>query len=411
MKEKEDNFNMDAFKAKALAGLQNGQPMMGEDGVLAPLMKHLLESCLEGEMDSHLAKSKSFGYHNRRNGKSKKQVRGLGSGEFELETPRDRNGSFVPKAVGKRQVIITEGLEEKVISLYAMGGSYRDISSHIQELYAMELSPAEITSITDKVIPAMQEWRNRPLESLYCFLFMDCIHYKVRKEGKVSTIAIYNLLGIDQYGKKDLLGMYTSENEGATFWLSVLTDLKNRGVEDVLIACVDGLKGFPEAIGTVFPKAEVQLCIIHQIRTSLRYVTERDKKAFMADLKCVYRASSEEEGFSKLGEMEEKWSGKFPLAIRTWYDHWEHLSPYFSHTPEVRRIMYTTNIIEGVHRQMRKVTKSKGAFSSENALLKLLYLASMRIIDKWTMPLPNWPLVFSQLYLKFEERVRQHLRE
>ena len=217
MKEKEDNFNMDAFKAKALAGLQNGQPMMGEDGVLAPLMKHLLESCLEGEMDSHLAKSKSFGYHNRRNGKSKKQVRGLGSGEFELETPRDRNGSFVPKAVGKRQVIITEGLEEKVISLYAMGGSYRDISSHIQELYAMELSPAEITSITDKVIPAMQEWRNRPLESLYCFLFMDCIHYKVRKEGKVSTIAIYNLLGNDQYGKKDLLGCILPKTRAPPF--------------------------------------------------------------------------------------------------------------------------------------------------------------------------------------------------
>jgi len=257
----------------------------------------------------------------------------------------------------------------------------------------------------------MQEWRCRPLEGLYCFLFLDCIHYKVRKEGKVSTVAVYNLLGIDQDGKKDLLGMYTSENEGATFWLSVLTDLKNRGVAEVLVACVDGLKGFPEAIGTVFPHAEVQLCIIHQIRTSLRYVTERDKKAFMADLKGVYRANSEEEGFSKLGEMEEKWAKKYTLAVRTWYDHWEHLSPYFSHTPEVRRIMYTTNIIEGVHRQMRKVTKSKGAFSSENALLKLLYLASMRIIEKWTMPLPNWALVFSQLYLKFEERVRPHLRE
>ena len=411
MKEKEETFDIDVFKAKALEGLQNGQPMMGADGVLAPLMKHLLESCLEGEMEAHLSSNKAFGTDNRRNGKSKKKVRGLGSGEFELETPRDRKGSFVPKAVGKRQVIITEGLEEKVISLYAMGGSYRDISSHVQELYAMDLSPAEITSITDKVIPAMQEWRNRPLESLYCFLFLDCIHYKVRKEGKVSAIAVYNLLGIDQHGKKDLLGMYTSENEGSTFWLSVLTDLKNRGVEDVLIACVDGLKGFPEAIGTVFPKAEVQLCIIHQIRTSLRYVTERDKKAFMADLKGVYRASSEEEGFSRLGEMEEKWAGKFPLAIRTWYDHWENLSPYFSHTPEVRRIMYTTNVIEGVHRQMRKVTKSKGAFSSENALLKLLYLASMRIIEKWTMPMPNWALVFSQLYLKFEERVRTHLRD
>lgn len=267
MKDREDNFDIEAFKAKALEGLQNGQPMMGEDGVLAPLMKHLLESCLDGEMEAHLAEGRSSGNNNRRNGKSKKQVKSLQSGEFELQTPRDRHGSFVPKAVGKRQVIITEGLEEKVISLYAMGSSYRDISAHIQELYAMELSPAEITSITDKVLPAMQEWRNRPLESLYCFLFLDCIHYKVRKEGRVSTIAVYNVLGIDQNGKKDLLGMYTSENEGASFWLSVLTDLRNRGVEDVLIACVDGLKGFPEAIETVFPKAEVQLCIIHQIRT------------------------------------------------------------------------------------------------------------------------------------------------
>jgi len=411
MKEKEERFDMEAFKAKALEGLQDGRPMMGMDGVLAPLMKHLLESCLEGEMEAHLGGNKALGNANRRNGKSKKKVRGLGSGEFELETPRDRNGSFMPKAVGKRQVVITEGLEEKVLSLYAMGGSCRDISAHIRELYAMELSPAEITSITDRVLPAMQEWRGRPLESLYCFLFLDCIHYKVRKEGKVSTVAVYNLLGIDQHGKKDLLGMYTSENEGATFWLSVLTDLRNRGVEDVLIACVDGLKGFPGAIATVFPKAEVQPCIIHQIRTSLRYVTEKDKKAFMADLKGVYRANSEEGGFSKLGEMEENWSGKYPIAVRTWYDNWEHLSPYFSHTPEVRRIMYTTNTIEGVHRQMRKVTKSKGAFSSETALLKLLYLASMRITGKWTMPMRNWPLVFSQLYLKFEERVTPHLRD
>ncbi|WP_415836149.1 IS256 family transposase, partial [Pedobacter westerhofensis] len=399
-------FDFERFKEEAMEGLYNGKKMGGTDGVFAPMLKHLLESMMDGELDSHLAESKSSGENNRRNGKTKKTVRSLQSGHFELESNRDRNGTFEPKIVPKRQLIITEELEDNVIAMYARGMSTRNISDYVKEMYAMNISATEISHITDKIIPAMNEWRNRPLEAVYPFVFLDCIHYKVRESGGVESRAIYNILGVTREGKKDLIGIYLSENEGAKFWLSVLTDLKQRGVEDILVACIDGLKGFPEAIAAVFPQTQIQLCIVHQIRTSLRYVPEKDKKAVVEDLKPVYKANNQEQGYEKLLEFEDKWGKKYPLSVKSWLDNWVNLSTYFEYSAEIRKVIYTTNAIEGMHRQIRKVTKTKGAFTSDQALLKLVYLAFRELSKKWTMPMHNWGLTMSQLYIKFGERLK-----
>lgn len=403
--EQEEEFDFEGFKKEAISGLYSGKKMSGGDGVLAPLLKHLLESMLAGELNNHLAASKVSGKPNRKNGKTSKTVRGLTSGEFSLESNRDRLGTFEPKILPKRQRILTEELEGNVLSMYARGMSTRAISDYIQEMYAMEISAAEISRITDSVLPAVQEWRNRPLDAVYPFVFLDCMHYKVRVNGVVESRAIYNILGVDIEGKKELLGLYISENEGAKFWLSVLTDLKNRGVEDILIACIDGLKGFPEAIDAVFPKTRVQLCIVHQIRTSLRYVPDKDKKAVVADMKPIYKAINEEQGYERLLEFEQKWGSKYPLSCKTWMDNWLNLSAFFEYDAAIRKIIYTTNPIEGVHRQLRKITKTKGAFSSDQALLKLMYLVIRDISKKWTMPIHNWGMAFSQLYIKFGDRI------
>ena len=407
----EKSFDYERFQKEAIQGLYEGKSLTGENGIFAPLLKHFLESALEGELSAHLQeeKAKDIPVKNRRNGKATKQVKSL-SGEFDLQTPRDRSGTFEPHVVGKRQVIITEGLEEKVIALYGMGNSLRDISSHIQEIYGMELSATQLSEITDKVIPAMNQWRVRALESLYCFVYLDCMHYKVKDQGRVVSRAVYNVLGIGQEGRKELIGMYISESEGAKFWLSVLTDLKNRGVEDILIACVDGLKGFPEAIEAVFPQAQIQTCVIHQIRNTMRYVVEKDKKEFMKDLKPVYQAVNKEDGYFNLLALEEKWGKKYPVAVQSWLNNWEYLSAFFAYNEEIRKVIYTTNTIEGFHRQVRKVTKTKGAFTSDAALQKLIYLVVMNVSKKWTVPLRNWPLTFSQLYIMFEERIKLHLR-
>lgn len=407
----EKKFDYDRFQQEAIQGLYEGKSLTGEKGIFAPLLKHFLESALEGELSAHFQEERAAEApsKNRRNGKATKQVKSL-SGNFDLQTPRDRMGSFEPKVVGKRQVIITEGLEEKVIALYGMGNSLRDISGHIQEIYGMELSATQLSEITDKVIPSMNQWRVRPLESLYCFVYLDCMHYKVKSEGKVVSRAVYNVLGINQEGKKDLIGMYISESEGAKFWLSVLTDLKSRGVEDILIACVDGLKGFPEAIESVFPQVQIQSCVIHQIRNSMRYVVEKDKKEFMKDLKPVYQGVNKEEGSFNLLALEEKWGKKYPVVINSWQNNWEYLSTFYAYDHDIRRVIYTTNTIEGFHRQVRKVTKTKGAFTSDTALQKLIYLVVVNVSKKWTLPLRGWPLTLSQLYIMFGERLKQHLR-
>lgn len=403
--EKEE-FDFERFKEEAMKGLYEGKKMGGTDGVFAPMLKHLLESMLEGELDHHLQESKASGEINRKNGRTKKTVRSLQAGHFELESGRDRNGTFEPKIVPKRQLIITEELEDNVISMYARGMSTRDISGYVREMYAMEVSATEISSITDKVIPALNEWRNRPLESLYPFVFLDCMHYKVKDNGSVQTRAVYNILGVNRDGRKDLLGIYLSENEGSKFWLSVLMDLKQRGVEDILVACVDGLKGFPDAIEAVYPKTQVQLCIVHQIRSSLRYVPEKDKKAVVADLKPIYQANNQDQGYEKLLEFDEKWGRKYPLSVKGWLDNWGNLSTYFEYSPDIRRAIYTTNAIEAMHRQIRKVTKTKGAFTSDQALLKLVYLTIKEISKKWTMPIRNWGLTMQQLHIKFGERIK-----
>lgn len=403
-----NDFDFEEFKKEAIRGMYAGKPFNGENGVFAPLMKHFLEAALAGEMNAHLLESKSAGIANRKNGKVSKRVKSL-SGEFEIESSRDRIGTFEPMILPKRQVVITDELEQKVIGLYGIGVSTRDISSHIKEMYQMDISATQLSAITDKVIPAMTEWRNRPLQSVYPFVFLDCMHYKVREDGRVCTRAIYNILGIGLDGKKDLIGMYVSESEGAKFWLSVITDLKSRGVEDIFIASIDGLKGFPEAIAAVFPKTRIQSCVVHQIRNSLRYVAEKDKKAFVVDLKPVYQAHNIEEGYSKLNELDKKWGKKYPVPIQSWFNNWEHLSTFFEFDTHIRKVIYTTNPIEGFHRQVRKVTKTKGAFTSDMALLKLVYLVVQNISEKWTMPLQNWSLTLSQLYIIFEDRMKNHL--
>ncbi|RYE26083.1 MAG: IS256 family transposase [Sphingobacteriaceae bacterium] len=405
----QNGFDFESFKAEAIKGMYAGKPLNGEKGIFAPLLKHFLESALEGELDAHLQEEKEAGNVNRRNGKASKKIKSI-SGEFELESSRDRAGSFEPLVLPKRQVIITEELEEKVIGLYGLGLSTRDISKHIKELYQMDISASTLSSITDKVVPAMNEWRTRSLDSVYAFVYLDCMHYKVREGNAVITRAVYNILGVSLDGKKDLLGMYLSESEGAKFWLSVLTDLKNRGMQDMLIACVDGLKGFPEAIAAIFPKTEVQTCVVHQIRNSLRYITEKDKKLFMADLKPVYQAISKEQGYENLITLDEKWGKKYPVPISSWYNNWENLSTFFKFDAHIRKVIYTTNSVEGFHRQVRKVTKTKGAFTSDNALLKLVYLVVQNISEKWTMPLHNWNLTLSQLFIMFEDRIKLHLQ-
>lgn len=403
------DFNYNEFKADAIEKIKSGQPLTGKGGILTPLLKELLETALEGELEAHLLENREAGISNRRNGKSSKQVQ-TSSDSFELLTPRDREGSFEPEIVKKRQTILNESLDNKVLALYALGMSYEAISEHLGEMYGLEVSCAKISLITDKLLPLITEWRNRPLESVYPIVFLDAMHFKVRVDGKVTTKAFYSVLAVSTEGKKDILGLYLSENEGARFWLGVLNDLRARGVEDLLIASIDGLKGFPEAIADVFPKTEIQLCIVHQIRNSLKYVVSKDQKAFMADLKLVYRASSKDLAEHHLLELGEKWGKKYPAVMKSWSNNWENLSQYFKYPEELRRIIYTTNIVEGFHRQIRKYTKNKGAFTSENALLKLIYCACQKVLEKWNQPMHNWALIISQLQIYFDGRLNLGLR-
>lgn len=403
------NFNFSEFQKEAIDKLKSGQSLTGKDGILTPLIKEILEAALEGEMDSHLLDCKTQDQTNRRNGKLKKTMK-TGTGSFELETPRDRDGSFEPEIVKKRQTVLNESLDNKVLSLYAAGMSYGAITEHLADMYGLEISAAKISLITDKLMPVITEWRNRPLEAVYPIVFLDAIHFKVREEGKVTSKAFYSILGVNKEGHKDILGMYFSENEGAHFWLSVMNDLRARGIEDILIASIDGLKGFPEAIAEVFPRAEIQLCVVHQIRNSLKYVVSKDQKAFMLDLKLVYKATSKDLAEHHLLELGEKWGKKYPAVIKSWQANWDSLSQYFKYPEELRRIIYTTNIVEGFHRQVRKYTKSKGAFTSENALVKLIYCACQKVLEKWDQPMHNWALIVSQLQIYFDGRLNLELR-
>ena len=389
---------LSVVEQELLDSLQSGA---GLQEAMAPLIKRVMEAALEGEMDSYLADNQSGNY---RNGRSKKQLKSS-SGTFELATPRDRLSEFEPQIIKKRQTIMTDDLDQKILNLYMNGLSYSDIQSNLEEIYQVPISNGTMTKITDRLLPELEEWRQRPLEKAYSILYLDAIHFKIREEGKVVHKAVYSLLAIDSHGKKDILGLYLSDAEGANFWASVLASLKERGVEDILIACIDGLKGFPEAIAAIFPKCEVQLCVIHQIRHSMRYVASRDQKEFMADLKDIYRASSKDVAETNLLNLEEKWGKKYPLVIQSWQNNWENLSTYFKYDQYVRKLIYTTNAVEGLHRMVRKYTKSKGAFTSENALKKLVYSAYIKIQKKWNMPIANWALIVSQLNIHFPDRL------
>jgi len=344
---------------------------------------------------------------NSRNGYSAKTIKSE-FGEVEIQVPRDRKGEFKPQIIPRYQRDVS-GIEEKVIALYARGMSTRDISEQIEELYGFSLSTEMVSKITDRIAPEIKEWQQRPLEPIYTFVFIDAIHYKVRDEGRIVNRAAYVVVGVTVEGSKDILGIWIGDNESSKFWLGVLNDLKNRGVEDVLIFCVDGLTGIKEAINAAYPKAEVQRCIIHQLRNSFKYVSFKDIKAFSNDFKEVYRAINEEVALEKFCEIKGKWGKEYPYAIQSWANNWDVISPFYKFPEEIRRIIYTTNIIEGLHRQYRKVTKTKTMFPSDSSLEKMLYLASMNVVKKWTQRYKNWDRVLSQLMIQYPGRLENYI--
>lgn len=392
-------FDYQTFHKQALDSLLSGGKLSGADGILAPLIQNLLQEALEAEMDVHQQDSQG----NRRNGRGRKKVQTT-HGEIELEPPRDRDGSFEPEIVPKRSRILAEGLEQKVISLYASGLGYRDIRRNLEELYGLEVSEAKLSQITDRVIPLIHEWQSRPLDTVYAVVWMDAIHFKVRIEGQVQQRAIYCILGVNSSGLKDVLGMYLFESEGAGRWLQVLENLRNRGVGDILIACIDNLRGFAEAVELVFPLTDVQLCVIHQVRNSLRYVSWKDSRELMRDLKEVYRAGTIEQAGHQLTLFRQKWGARYRAVVDSWERNWERLTQYFKYPAEVRKIIYTTNTVEGYHRQIRKVTKTKGAFPTEMAIMKLVFLAYQEIAKKWGNPIRDWPEIRLKLNLHFSNR-------
>jgi len=404
-KQKELQMKIEIDLEEFAEQVKSGQSVTAKGGVLNDLLKQLTEMTLKAEIDSHLAQDLE---RNRKNGYSQKTMR-TEHGEFELNTPRDRNGSFEPQVVKKNQTHMSDEIEKKMLSLFSLGSSQSQIIDHIQEIYGVGFSKPAITAVTDKLIPMMEEWKKRPLDAIYPFLYLDAIHYKVRENGTYVSKAFYTVLGVNLEGKKEILGLYLNDSEGAKFWLQVLTDLQNRGVQDILIASVDGLKGFPEAINAVFPQTEVQLCIVHQIRNSLRYVASKDQKQFAKELKSVYQAFTKEEAETALDAMEAKWGQKYPIVFESWYNKWENLSNYFKYSADIRRIIYTTNIIESVHRQFRTLTKTKGAFPNDKSLLKLLFAGIRNAEKKWTMPIRNWSLTISQLNIHFKERLQDAL--
>ena len=378
------------------------------NSIMRDMMSVLLEGALDEELNEELGYSK-YDYRNKetdnsRNGHSKKTMR-TSYGDMDIAIPRDRKGEYEPQLIPKYQNTVTQDIEEKIISMYAKGMTTGDIEAHLKELYDLDISDSTISRITDKIMPLVKEWQERPLQEIYAVVYMDAIHYHVRSEGRIVKRAVYIALGIDMDGKKDVIGMYVGENEGAKFWLSIINGLKNRGVQDILIACVDGLNGFPQAIEAVYPKTEIQQCIIHQIRNTTNYVSYKDLKKLMADLKMVYAAPDEAAALEELESFGEKWNSKYPKIYKSWSEHWATLSTYFKYPNEVRKLIYTTNAIEGFNRQLRKVTKSRTVFPSDDSLLKMLYLATMDITKKWTGRRRDWSQIRAQLEIYFEERL------
>ena len=397
----DEKFDFEEFEKEAIARLKGGAPLSGQGGIFTPLIKRILESSLEGELDSHLEQDIE---ENRRNGKLGKTLK-TSLGEVDIQTPRDRNSSFEPQIVKKRQRVLNEELDEKIISLYGLGLSYSDIRKHLQEMYGLETSEATLTSVTDRVIEDVKEWQQRPLESVYPVVWLDAIHFKVKEEGRIVSKAVYCVIGVNREGLKDILGMYLGHSEGASFWLGVLSDLRSRGIQDIFIACIDNLKGFAEAIETSYPVTDVQLCVVHQIRNTMRFVPYKESKAVAHDMKQIYQAPNKEASESALNVFCQKWEAKYPYAAKSWVANWERLTNFYKYPPEIRKLIYTTNIIENFHGRLRKVTKTKRVFSSDMALMKLLYLIQKQFVDEnWQTPIFGWRTVQSQLSIIFDER-------
>jgi putative transposase len=393
-----------------LADYKKPEDLIGEHGLLKQLTKKLVERALEAEMAEHLGHERHAPVANpagnARNGRSKKTLKGE-FGELPIDIPRDRHGNFEPQLIPKHQTRWT-GFDDKILSLYARGMTVREIQGHLEEMYGAEVSPTLISSVTDAVLDEVATWQSRPLDALYPIVYLDCIHAKVRDTGAVRTKAVYLALGINLAGEKELLGLWVAQTEGAKFWLQVVTELKNRGVADIFIACVDGLKGFPEAIEAVFPKTAVQLCIVHMVRYSLNYVSWKLRKEVAADLRAIYTAATVDEAERQLDAFEAKWAEAYPSIGPSWRRNWTRIIPFFDYPPEIRKVIYTTNAIESVNMGLRKVTKNRGSFPSDEALLKLFYLALRNISAKWTMPIRDWKAALNRFTIQFEDRMPQH---
>lgn len=393
---------------KELATAKSVDDFFGKDGIFSRLFASTMEQLVETELNEHLgyekyeAKGRNSG--NSRNGHYPKTLR-TSAGDTPIAVPRDRNGNFSP-AILKKYATSSNEIEDKVVSMYARGMSVRDIQATLEEMYGIEVSPTTITAMTDKVWSLVEEWQNRPLENIYPIIYLDAIHIKIKRDGKVENIAIHIVLGVTLEGKKDVLGHWVGTGgEGANFWLGVITDLQTRGVQDIFIACMDNLVGFSDALKAVFPKTQIQKCVIHQIRASLKYVIWKDRKAFMTDLKSIYKAPTKEEAETNLLKLSETWGKRYAIAVKSWENNWEEVSTFFEYPQEIRRLIYTTNAIEGYNRQLRKVIKTKGVFPTNEAARKLLYLVNRNIIKKWTMPIQNWSNILNQLVIRFEDRI------
>lgn len=400
--ETKQEFSYEDFEREAIAGLYQKKSFTGENGIFTPLLKHFLEKALSAELEAHLQQDKG----NKRNGLTTKTVKSS-SGEFDLVTPRDRNSCFVPEIVAKRQVVLGDDLCEKILSMYGKGMSYNDIKKFLSEIYGLSFSPAQMSEITDLIIPELEQWQSRALDELYGIVWFDAIHYKLRENGAVVTKALYNVFAVNMKGQRELLGIYVSQSESAKFWLSVLEDLQLRGVKDILITCTDNLKGFSDAISSLYPQTIVQSCIVHQVRNTLKYATSKDYQSLVNDMRAMYTCSKIDQGEIKLNEFVQKWESKYPVAVKSWQDNWYKLSSFFDFGKDIRRLMYTTNPIENVHRQMRKVTKTKGSFSSDMALKKLIYLVIREINRSPKGKVQNWGLIYGQLFIKFEDRMNK----
>jgi putative transposase len=390
-----------------LKDYEKPEDLLGQDGLLQQLTKALVERALDGELTHHLGYKKhdSVGDNtgNSRNGTTPKTLRGK-RGQVQIDVPRDRNSQFEPQLVKKNQTRF-DGLDEKIISLYSRGMTQREIQGHLEEIYGVEVSPSLISTVTDAVLDEVRAWQTRPLDSVYPILYLDALQVKVKSQGRVTNKAIYLAFGVNLQGLKEVLGMWASDAEGAKFWMQVVTELKSRGVADIFIACVDGLKGFPEAIEAIFPNTQVQLCMVHMVRHSLSYVSHRDRKQVAVDLKAIYQATTLSEAEHHLAEFEKTWAGVYPVIAKSWRGNWSRIAPMFGYPAEIRRAIYTTNTIESLNMTLRKITKNRSLFPNDEAVFKLMYLGLRNISKRWTMPIRDWSGAMNQFAILFEGRV------